>query len=397
LKVLFVHNHYQVRSGEALVFEHDRRAAELAGHEVITYTRDNRELDDYGPLQRLTLGARTSWAWDTQRALSRLIERERPAIAHFVNTLPLISPAAFWTCRNHAVPVVYNVQNYRLACPAATFLRNGAICKECPEHGLARSVIHACYRGSRAASAAVAVATALHRSLGTFAQAVDRYLVPSQFMARTLARYANIEEHKLIVKVNAVTPDPGAQIVRGEYLLFVGRLTVEKGILTLLDAYARLQDAPVLRIVGEGPLSAEIAQRVAGDARLQRVELIGALPHEQAVACIREARALIVPSQWYEGVPLSLLEAFACGAPVVAGRIGSLAEVVRHGDNGVLFEPGDAADLARVIDLLVNQPELARALGARGRESYLAAHTLEQNAQALTAIYTDLTEASAIR
>lgn len=397
MKVLFVHNHYQVRSGEALVFEHDLRAAELAGHEVITYTRDNRELDDYGPLQRLTLGARTSWAWDTQRDLSRLIERERPAIAHFVNTLPLISPAAFWTCRSHAVPVVYNVQNYRLACPAATFLRHGAICKECPEHGLERSVIHACYRGSRAASAAVAVATKLHRSLGTFAHAVDRYLVPSQFMARTLARYANIEEHKLIVKANTVTPDPGAQIVCGEYLCFVGRLTVEKGILTLLDAYTRLHDAPVLRIVGEGPLRAEIAQRLAADPRLQRVELVGALAHEQAVACIRQARALIVPSQWYEGVPLSLLEAFACAVPVVAARIGSLAEVVRQGDNGLLFEAGDAADLAGVINLLLSEPERACLLGARGRECYLAQHTLEQNARALSAIYSDLTEGRSVR
>jgi glycosyltransferase involved in cell wall biosynthesis len=152
--------------------------------------------------------------------------------------------------------------------------------------------------------------------------------------------------------------------------LFDGRLTVKKSILTLLDAYARLHDAPALRIVGEGPFQAEIAQRLAADPRLQRVELNGALPHEQAVACIREARALIVPSQWYEGVPLGLLEAFACAVPVVAGRIGSLAEVVRQRDNGLLFEAGDAADLARVIGVLLNQPELARLLGARGRECY---------------------------
>ncbi|HTU63815.1 MAG TPA: glycosyltransferase family 4 protein, partial [Polyangiales bacterium] len=249
-----------------------------------------------------------------------------------------------------------------------------------------------CYRSSRAASAAVAVATKLHRSLGTYAHAVDRYLVPSQFMARTLARYANIEEHKLIVKANSVTLDPGPQTERGEYLLFVGRLTVEKGILTLLDAYARLQCAPPLRIVGEGPLHAQLAERKAADTRLQHVELVGALPHEQAVACIRAARALIVPSQWYEGVPLSLLEAFACAVPVVAGRIGSLAEVVRHGDNGLLFEAGDAADLARVISLLLNEPEQGSALGARGRESYLAHHTLEQNAHALAEIYKDLIE-----
>jgi glycosyltransferase involved in cell wall biosynthesis len=386
LRVLFVHNHYQVRSGEALVFEHDRQAAELAGHEVITYTRDNRELDDYGPLQRLSLAARTSWAWDTQRELSRLIERERPAIAHFVNTLPLISPAAFWTCRKHALPVVYNVQNYRLACPAATFLRDGAVCTECPDDGLHRSVVHACYRGSRAASLAVAAATQLHRSLGTFARAVDRFLVPSHFMANALIDYAGLDPHKLIVKPNTVTPDPGAQTQPGQYLLFVGRLTVEKGILTLLDAYSALRDAPELRIVGEGPLRSQIA-------RFRNVVLTGPLPHAQAVEQIRGARALVVPSQWYEGVPLSLLEAFACAVPVIAGRIGSLAEVVADRENGLLFEPGSAIDLGRALRVLLQNPELGISLGACGRAAYLARHTLEHNAAVLRGIYRELTPA----
>ena len=172
MKILFIHNHYQLQSGEAQVFESDREAAQYAGHEVVTYTRDNRELDDYGPLRRLTLGPRTSWAWDTQRELSRVIERERPSIVHVVNTLPLISPAAFWTCKRYKLPVVYSVHNYRLACPAATFLRAGAACTECPDHGLVRGVIHGCYRDSRAASLAVAAATQLHRSLGTYAGAV---------------------------------------------------------------------------------------------------------------------------------------------------------------------------------------------------------------------------------
>jgi glycosyltransferase involved in cell wall biosynthesis len=390
LKVLFVHNHYQLRSGEAQVFEHDRQAAQLAGHELISYTRDNRELEDYGPLQRLTLAARTTWAWDTQRALSRLIERERPAIAHFVNTLPLVSPAAFWTCRRHALPVVYNVQNYRLACPAATLLRDGAICTECPEHGLSRSVIHACYRGSRAASLAVAVATQVHRSLGTFAHAVDRFVVPSSFMARTLIQHAGLDPHKLVVKPNSVGPDPGPQPACGDYLLFAGRLTLEKGILTLLDAYSDLTAAPPLRVVGDGPLRAQLEARVATDPCLASVELVGAVTHPEAVAQIRGARALIVPSQWYEGVPLSLLEAFACAVPVITARIGSLAELVKERENGLLFEPGDASALRDTLRELLDRPHLASELGARGRETYLAQHTLEHNARALTAIYREL-------
>lgn len=392
LKILFVHNHYQLQSGEAQVYELDRRAAELAGYEVTCYTRHNRELDYYGPIQRLTLAARTTWAWDTQHSLSQVIERERPAIAHFVNTLPLISPAAFWTCQRLAVPVVYNVQNYRLACPAATFLRDGAVCTECPEHGLSRSVRYGCYRGSRAASLAVAVATQVHRALGTFERAVDRFVVPSAFMAETLIKHAGLDRHKLVVKANSVSPDPGAQTQRGSYLLYAGRLEPEKGVRTLLDAYASLLKPPALKIIGEGSLRAELIARIANDPRLAGVQLLGAVSHTQAVAMIRASLALLVPSEWYEGVPLSLLEAFACAVPVVAGRIGSLAEVVCERRNGLLFEPGDAEDLRAVLSELLAAPAWAKELGASGRASFLAHHTLERNAHSLSKIYRDLLE-----
>jgi glycosyltransferase involved in cell wall biosynthesis len=319
-----------------------------------------------------------------------MIERERPDIAHFVNTLPLISPAAFWTCQRLAVPVVYNVQNYRLACPAATFLRDGAICTECPDHGLSRSVRYACYRDSHAATLAVVLATQVHRTLGTFERAVDRFLVPSAFMAQTLIKHARLDRHKLIVKPNSVAPDPGPQAERGTYLLYAGRLAPEKGLRTLLDAYALLEKPPALKILGEGPLQTELAARIANEPRLARVELLGAVPHAQAVACIRGALALIVPSRWYETVPLSLLEAFACAVPVVASRIGSLAEVVCERRNGLLFDPGDAEDLRAALSELLASPPWAAELGASGRDTYLAHHTLERNASALDAVYREL-------
>jgi glycosyltransferase involved in cell wall biosynthesis len=340
------------------------------------------------------LAARTTWAWDTQYTLSQVIERERPALAHFVNTLPLISPAAFWTCQRLAVPVVYNVQNYRLACPAATFLRDGVVCTECPEHGLSRSVRYGCCGGSRAASLAVAVATQVHRTLGTFERAVDRFLVPTTFMAQTLIKHAGLDRHKLIVKPNTVAPDPGPQTQRGSYLLYAGRLAVEKGLHTLLDAYALLLKPPPLKIAGAGPLHTELAARIEHDPRLAHVELLGAVPHAQSLALIRSALALLVPSEWYEGVPLSLLEAFACAVPVVAGRIGSLAEVVCERRNGLLFEPGDPEDLRMVLSELLAASDWARELGTSGRETYLAHHTLQSNARALAAIYRELIDSA---
>lgn len=389
MKILFVHNHYQLRSGEAFVYEHDRDAARLAGHDVVEYTRDNAEIADYGPLQKLSLAARTVWAWDSQRAISELLVRERPAIAHFVNTLPLISPAAFATCQSHGVKVVCNVQNYRLVCPAATFLRDGAICTECSDFGLHRGVMHGCYHGSRAETLAVATSTAVHRALGTYANAIDRFLVPSEFMARTLAERAGIAREKLRVKPNSVHPDPGVRTGPGDYLLFAGRLTPEKGIMTLLEAYRQLESPAPLRVVGDGPLGSALRAQLSA-APLKGVELVGQLSHAGAIDEIRGALALVVPSEWYEGVPLSMLEAFACGVPVIASRIGSLAEVVCDGDNGLLFEPGDAGDLAGVMRRAGADENLRAAIGQRARDGFLVHHTLAANAHALDMLYREL-------
>src|SRR5262249_15809772 len=153
MKVLLVHNHYLQHGGEARVFELERAALRDAGIDVIEYTRDNREIARYGLLRKATLPARTLWAWDTQRELGALLRRERPDVAHFVNTLPLISPAAYATCRDAGVAVVQSLQNYRLACAAGTLARAGGVCEECSERDLTRAVLHACYRGSHAASA----------------------------------------------------------------------------------------------------------------------------------------------------------------------------------------------------------------------------------------------------
>lgn len=396
MKVLFVHNHYQQRSGEDGVFALDVRAAQSAGHHVVAYTRDNRELAEYGRVARLTLAARTAWAWDTQRELAELIARERPDVAHFVNTLPLVSPAAFWTCQRHGVRTVYNVQNYRLGCPAATFVRDGSVCVQCSSHGLLRGVVHGCYRGSRSATLAVALAMQLHRRIGTYAHAVDRFLVPSRFMAQALVEHAGLDPRKLVVRPNAVDLDPGPRTGAGSYLLFAGRLTEEKGILTLLEAYAALsagggaaRPVPELRIVGDGPLRALIAARLQEPA-LHRVALLGSLPHARVIEQLQGALALVVPSQWFEGLPLSLLEAFACGVPVVAARIGSLTELIEDGQTGLSFEPGSASMLARTLAKLLEAPALAAHIGRSGRQRYLEQHTLQHSARVLDRVYRSL-------
>ena len=385
MKVLLVHSHYQEPGGEGRAFALESAALRSAGVDVIEYTRDNREIARDGPWRTATLPARTLWAWDTQRELRALLRREQPDIAHFGNTLPLISPAAYGTCKDAGAAVVQSLQNYRLACPAATFVRDGRICEECSEHDLTRAV-DGRVTGSRAASATVAAMLALHRSLGTYAAHVDTYVSASEFMRSKLIAAAGLPAERVVVKPNCVHPDPGASAGSGDYALFVGRLAAEKGLRTLLRAFALLGDPPPLKIVGAGALEDEL-RRQAGALGLSQLELLGAQPHARTLALMANARVLIFPSEWYEGLPLTILEAFASGLPVIGSRIGSVAELIEHDRTGVLFEPGDASALAAAIDRLWPDTAKLSALRASARAEYERRYTLAHNRDALLRIY----------
>ena len=194
-----MHNYYLEPGGEDAVEHAERRLCIDAGCDVVLYTRDNREIDDYSLWRTASLAPRAIWAWDTRRELAALIERERPDVAHFTNPFPLISPAAYATCRKAGVAVVQSLQNYRLLCPAATFFRDGNHCTECTDHSLVRSVRHRCYRGSLAATATVASTLAIHRRLGTFREQVDAYVALTEFARNRFsgdgAGLANFSSH----------------------------------------------------------------------------------------------------------------------------------------------------------------------------------------------------------
>jgi len=329
------------------------------------------------------------WARDSQQALAQLIQRERPQLAHFINTFPLISPAAYATCKQAGLPVVQALHNYRLACPAATFLRAGSICEDCPDHGLQQAIVHACYRGSRAASANVVAMLALHRALGTYQRNVDLYTVLTQFAHDKLIATADLPAARVVVRPNFLHPDPGpgvAPAARSPHALFVGRLSQEKGVHTLLNALTGLPRSIRLRIVGDGPLMAAVRRQI-DEQHLGRVELVGQLPTEAVLDEMKRARVLILPSEWYEGLPITLLEAFACATPVIASSCGALQELITDGDNGLRFAVGDARDLARCIEAAWNSEPLRASLGARGRACFEQHYSLRSGVSSLLDLY----------
>jgi glycosyltransferase involved in cell wall biosynthesis len=385
MKILYIYNLYQQSGGENQWVQSEPELFQARGHDVVVYRRDNNEIHDFSLWKRASLFWESAWSRESYEAVRTLIRRERPDVAHVYNTLALVTPSVYYACHEEGVPVVQTVYNYRLLCPAANFLRNGRVCEDCVQHSLWRSVAHGCYRDSRLQSAALAWTLHSHRRRGTWNEIVDAYIVPTEFMRRKLIE-GGLPAARIVVKPNYHEPDPGLGMSSDGSALYVGRLAPEKGVRTLLAAWQMLDRPPRLRVVGDGPLREELEKTVARNPR-GGVELLGTRPHHEVIEYLKAAAFLILPSEWYEAFPHVILEAFACGAPIVASRIGTLADVIQDGVNGVLFEPGQAADLAAKVKWIVSHPNDARRMAMSARAEYETKYTADRNYERLLRIY----------
>lgn len=376
LNILIIHNAYQQRGGEDSVVDAEIELLQSHGHGVATYFRHN---DDVAQQTKLALVKDTHWSTRTTVDIARLVDDFRPDVIHVHNTFPLISPSLYWAAAQRGVPVVQTLHNFRLHCPQAMYLRDGKVCEDCLGHIPWRGVLHGCYRGSRAQTAVLASMVTLHRALGTWQTKVTRYIALNEF-CRTKFIEGGLPAERVLVKPNFVDfPSPEALARNG--FLFVGRLSAEKGVDVLVQAFATLAGA-ALRVAGTGP-EAHLLQGVAG------LSALGALPGEQVRQQMAGASALVLPSIWYENFPRTLVEAFGCGLPVIASRIGALAELVTDGVTGLLFEPGNATDLADKMRWAQQHPAEMAAMGQNARALYEANFTAERNYQQLMAIYAE--------
>jgi glycosyltransferase involved in cell wall biosynthesis len=393
MRILVVHNGYQKHGGEDVVVEAEARLLTAHGHSLVRYRRRNDELSGRGPLGIITAGIETVWSAAAARELAALLAKEKPDVVHFHNIFPLISPAAYYACAEAGVPVVQTLHNYRLLCPGAYFLRDGRVCEEC----LGRSVpwpgvAHGCYRESRAATAAVATMIAVHRGMNTWREKVGVYIALSKF-ARQKFIEGGLPGERIVVKPNFVDPDPGLKCGAGEYALYVGRLSAEKGLRVLLEAWSRLGGTIPLRIAGDGPLKEEIAEEIKTKG-LSSVELLGQLPPSEIGPLMQGARFLVLPSVCYENFPLAVAEAFACGLPVIVSRLGSMAEIITDGETGMHVAPGDSAELAAKADWAWWNPGKLQELGKAGRQEYVSKYRPEQNYKRLMKIFERAVEGS---
>jgi glycosyltransferase involved in cell wall biosynthesis len=385
MKIVAIHNAYQQAGGEDVVFEQECQLLRCHGNQVITYQRTNRELEKISGLECLTLMQRIISAEDSRKAVSDLLKSEKPDLVHVHNTFMLVSPSVYQVCREARVPVVQTLHNYRLLCPAATLYRDGHVCEECTEHGLWRGIQHGCYRGSRATTAAVALMLKVHRVRRTWTEAVSGYIALSEFSRQKFVT-GGLPAAKVTVKPNFVYPDPGERIDSGGYAIFVGRLASEKGVSTLLSAWEHLHSLIPLMIVGDGPLrpslEAEAAQR-----KLKNVTFRGRLNRDETRDAIKHSAFLILPSLCFENFPMTIVEAFACGTPVLCSALGGMQELVSNQRTGLHFAPSDAADLARKATWAIDHPSEMYSMGRECRREYEARYTPEKNYSQLMKIY----------
>ena len=384
-KVLLVHNRYQLSGGEDEVYRREKELLLRRGHEVIEYTKDNEEISEYGALQKASLIVRTTWASNSYRELVRLLLREKPDVAHFHNTFPLISPAAYYACSAAHVPVVQTLHNPRLLCPAATLFREGRICEECIDRPFAfPAVQHGCYQGSRSRSAVVATMISAHRWLGTWKNKVNTYIASTEFYRGRFAT-SGIPNEKIALKPHFVDVDPGCRQSVGEYAVFIGRLAPEKGVATLLAAWKKLGAVP-LCIRGEGPLGDMVALFVKQSGG--STTLVSRLTRSGLFDLIKAARFLVWPSEgYYETFGLVAIEAFACGVPVIASRCGVMEEIVNEGRTGLHFTPGSSGDLVEKVEWAWTHPGEMSDMGRNARAEYEAKFTADRNYKLLLGVY----------
>ena len=385
MKILLAHNYYQIPGGEEVVFDQEKQLLEQAGNEVITYCRSNDEIEKLTALERLTLVKRSIWAADTEREFTWLLSQEKPDIVHVHNTSHMISPSIYGACQAQGIPDVQTLHNFRLMCPSVTFFRDGKVCEECVDHGLWRSVYHGCYRDSRIATASVALALTLHRRWGTWDKLVNCYIALTKFACDKFIA-AGLPAEKIVVKPNFVNPDPGEREQTGEYALFVGRLSREKGLSTLLQGWGRLPRHYSLQIIGDGPEreNLEAQARQLGTSALQ---FRGRLSKGETIRAIKGARLLIAPSGCYETFGMCIVEAFACGTPVICSRLGAMQELVSDGLTGLHFTCGDPDDLASKVEWAWSHPNEMNAMGRNARAVYKAKYTSERNYPMLMDLY----------
>jgi glycosyltransferase involved in cell wall biosynthesis len=385
MKLLLGHCFYRSSSpsGEDAVYKNEKKLLMEKGITVIPYEKQNDHLEGMGLLGKMGSGLEYCWSKKSYREVSRIIESERPDIAHFHNIFPQMSTSVYKACYDHGIPVIQTLHNFRYMCPNALFLRERKPCEDCISKTLLSSIQHKCYRNSYLASLPMAGMIYFNRLHNNFNRYVTQYICLTEFAKNQFIKGGFLSE-KLCVKPNFISDHTFESIQNGDYVLFVGRLSEEKGLLTLLEAAKNIRDIPIL-IAGDGPLRAKLESTTI--THNLNIQFLGYLPKDSVMQTIAKSRFVVLPSECYEGFPVTIAEAFSCYKPVIASDLGGPGEIIKDGITGFKFTPGSAESLANTIANLWNNLPLLKELSLNCRWEYEEKFSEDNNFQILMSIY----------
>jgi glycosyltransferase involved in cell wall biosynthesis len=353
MKILLCHNFYQNLGGESEVFEAEVQGLRSMGHVPLIYDRKNSEIQQLATGDKVRLFFSAYYSRRTVNELQEIIREERPSVAIVQNVFPLLTPSIYIALKAAQIPTIQAVYNYRLVCPSAELFTEGEICERCVPGNTIHAVLHKCYRESYIESAWYASIIGFHRYMKTFADSITSFMVPDQFLGEKLIAGG--------IPANKIWRNPNPFFVKEHkpnphhegYVLFVGRLVRQKGILTLLQAMKHCGPHSRLVIVGRGELSDAVQEFIDSAGLGDRIRFVGPLWGDEVTRFIGNCAAVVIPSEWYDNLPMILCRANAMGKPVIASRINGIPEYVQDGINGYLFEPGNAFELATLIDRIL--------------------------------------------
>lgn len=380
MKILMVHNRYQHAGGEDTVFANEAMMLREAGHDVVEHLTSNSRIKSTSDKVLASVGA--TWSYSGYRAFGQALDIAKPDVVHVHNFFPYPSASLFWACSRRRIPTVWTLHNFRVMCANGLLYRDNQPCTECVGSSPLPAVLHKCYRGSRVGSAAVATTIAAHRFLRTWQSKVTRFIALTDFAKEQFIK-AGLPAERIVVKPN-FSEGSAPSVQPREGVLYVGRLSPEKGVETLVRAWANVNDT--LTIVGDGPLRQHL-EDIAGP----NVQFTGRLGPAEVARALTRARLLVVPSVWFENFPMTVVEGMAAATPILASNIGALATIIDDGVTGLHFTPGDADDLAQVANAALADDSNLRAIGRRARQHYETYLSPAPNCAALEAIYNEIT------
>ena len=401
--LLLINNYHYRRGGaDAVYLEHDalfkaagwNTASFSMQHpknmpsEFEKYFVDEIEFgQDYGVLDKLRMASKIIYSREAKKNMARLITDVAPDVAHIHNVHHHISPSVLPVLHDNGIPVVLTAHDLKLLCPAYTMLSNGSICERCGNGAVWNTAIRKCIKGSTALSTLIALESGIHRMLRIYRNNVSKVVTPSRFYLQKFEQYGWPSDQLAYVpnyvRVDEFTP----RFEAGDYFVYIGRLSYEKGMATLFDAAAAA--GVKLIVVGDGPLRESLSKKAA-DTDAQ-IEFAGFQSGDALFDLIRNSRAMVLPSEWYENAPISLLEAYACGKPVIGASIGGIPECIAEDETGWLFESGSVEGLSDVLRRVQEMPDATVvAAGKAARARVEERHTPEHYLNSMRALYAEL-------